>query len=428
MSLTIRILLGLVLGILGGAALAAFASPEVLAAAIRIAEPVGGLWLDALRMTIVPLVFSLIVTGIASAAGMASGGGVVLRALLLFAVLLVAGAAFSAVVTPILLAAWPVPAEAAAALRASAPAVAASIPPTPPLGEMLRSFVPNNPVKAAADGAIAPLVLFALLFGLAAVRIAPRLHEPLVGLFQAIAATMLELVRWVLLIAPVGVFALALVVGARTGLAAAGVLAHYVLIVSAEGVLLTLALYPVAILAGRVRLQAFVAAMAPTQVVAVSTQSSLATLPAMLVSAERLGVGERVRDLVLPLAVSLFRITSPSMNMAVVIYVAAVHGVHLSLLQLAIGVVVAAVVSLAAVGIASQVTFFTTLGPISMSMGVPMDILPLLLAVETIPDIMRTVGNVTGDVTVTAIAARGSGEPKAGLTGADVELTAEGGG
>ncbi len=168
--------------------------------------------------------------------------------------------------------------------------------------------------------------------------------------------------------------------------------------------------------------------MAPTQVVAVSTQSSLATLPAMLVSAERLGVGERVRDLVLPLAVSLFRITSPSMNMAVVIYVAAVHGVHLSLLQLAIGVVVAAVVSLAAVGIASQVTFFTTLGPISMSMGVPMDILPLLLAVETIPDIMRTVGNVTGDVTVTAIAARGSGEPKAGLTGADVELTAEGGG
>ncbi len=85
------------------------------------------------------------------------------------------------------------------------------------------------------------------------------------------------------------------------------------------------------------------------------------------------------------------------------------NGVHLGPVQLVIGVAIAAIVSLAAVGLPSQITFFTTTGPICLAMGVPVEALPLLLAVETVPDIFRTVGNVTADMGVTRIIDR-SGE------------------
>ncbi|MES2344241.1 MAG: cation:dicarboxylase symporter family transporter [Pseudomonadota bacterium] len=412
MTLTTRVLIGLVAGLAAGAAIAAYApgsAPQIIA----VAEPAGGLWLDALRMTIIPLVFALLVTGVSQAADTARAGGDAARTLGLFAVLLVASAAFSAIATPALLAIWPAPAEAAQALRAAAHAAAGEIPPTPTIEAMLKSFIPTNPVQVAAEGAMAPLVVFALVFGLAATRIAAEHRASLLGFFAAVKDTMMVLVHWVLWAAPFGVFALALVTGARTGLGAVGVLGHYVIVVSIMCLSMAAIAVVLAVAFGRVPFMAFVRAMIPVEAVAISTQSSLASLPAMLDTAERLGVPDKVRGMVLPMAVALFRMTSPAGNMAVVIYVAHVYGVALSPMVLAVGVLVAATVSLAAVGIASAVTFFTTLGPISMAMGVPMELLPLLLAVETLPDISRTIGNVTADVAVTTMAAEWSLEEDA---------------
>jgi proton glutamate symport protein len=405
MSLTTRILAALILGILLGAGLEALA-PAFAVQAAGVAEPIGGVWLDLLRMTIIPLVFSLIVTGVAQAADTAAAGSAAGRTLLLFVVLLFAGAIFSALATPAILALWPAPVEAAQALRASANASA--VPAMPPIAEFLKTFIPANPVKVAAEGAMAPLVVFALLFGLAATRIPPASHQRLTGFFEAVAQTMMVLVHWVLWLAPIGVFALALVVGARTGFGALGVLGHYVVVMSLIGAGIVVLAFLVAVFAGRVAPGRFIKAMTPTLAVALSTQSSLACLPAMLDAGEKLDIPRAVRGLVLPLAVALFRMTSPAVNLAVVIYVAHLYGVALDPLRLATGVAVAAVVSLAAVGIASAATFFTTLVPISLAMGVPLEILPLLLAVETLPDIFRTLGNVTADVAVTTVAARGA--------------------
>jgi proton glutamate symport protein len=103
------------------------------------------------------------------------------------------------------------------------------------------------------------------------------------------------------------------------------------------------------------------------------------------------------------MAVSLFRITSPAANLGVAIYSAHLFGVALQPTALIAGVMVAAVVSLASVGLPGQITFFTTTGPICLVMGVPLELLPILLAVEVIPDIFRTVGNVTADVAVTCL-------------------------
>ena len=147
--------------------------------------------------------------------------------------------------------------------------------------------------------------------------------------------------------------------------------------------------------------------MIPAQTVAIGTQSSLASLPAMIEGARGpLALPPYVVGITLPLAVSLFRITSPAGNLAVAIYIAGLHGIDLSVWQLAAGVLVAAVVSVSAVGIASAVTFFPLMAPICLAMGLPIELIGLLIAVETIPDIFRTIGNVTGDVAVTTGVAR----------------------
>lgn len=414
MSLTLRITLGLVVGLAAGIALkaAGLASETVVATA----QTVGGVWLDLLRMTIIPLVFSLLVTSIASAAGTAAAGGAALRSLVLFGVLLLASSVFAAIVSPLILQAWPVPEAAAEALRAGADA--SRVPPVPPIGEWLKGLIPSNPIGSAAEGALAPLVLFAVLFGLAATRIEPDRARKLTGAFDAIARTMLVIVGWVLWLAPFGVFALALALAAVTGVEALGVLGQYVAVVSIVLILLTLLLYPVAAFGGRRGFARFGREMLPVQTLAFSTQSSLACLPAMVLASGRLGVPERVTGLVIPMAVSLFRITSPAGNMAVAFYVASLYGIELSWPQIVAGVLVAAVVSVGLVGLPSALTFFTALGPIFLTMGIPLDVLPLLLAVESLPDIWRTVGNVTGHVaSATVIDERGRLSPPAGLGG-----------
>jgi Na+/H+-dicarboxylate symporter len=238
---------------------------------------------------------------------------------------------------------------------------------------------------------------------LAVTRIRTDLRSGLVSFFQAVMDTMLVLVQWVLIVAPIGVFALALIVGAKAGFGAAGALGHYILILSGVCISVGLLSYLLALAAG-VPLFAFAKAAAPAQAVAFSTQSSIASLPAMIAGTRQLRASEASIGVVLPLAVSLFRITSPAANLGVAIYCAHVYGVPLNAALLAAGIGVAAVISLASVGLPGQITFFTTTGPICLIMGVPLELLPILLAVETIPDIFRTVGNVTADMAITCLA------------------------
>ena len=402
MTLTQRILAALVAGLALGLVLAG----QTAAAAVvtPIAELVGKAWVGGLRITIIPLVFALIVTGIASAADAARAGGVAGRALLFIAIGLAASALVAGLVVTGLLHLMPVGRGALGSLG-----IVEAMPPqaTAITGEWLLSFIPVNPFKSAVEGEMVPLVAFALLFGFAATRIEPGRCAGLVGWFQSVTDTLMVIVQWVLWLAPVGVFALATVAGARAGVAAAGALAHYVAIVVIACLVVTLLVYPVVRVVGGLSVVRFARAVAPAQAIAFSTQSSIASLPAMIAAtAGPLGVREPVRNMVLPMAVSIFRITSAAANFAVALYLAALHGVPVGPGLFVIGMLVATVVSLAAVGLPSQVSFFTSIGPVCLAMGVPVELLPLLLAVETIPDIFRTVGNVTADVALTAIVDR----------------------
>ena len=261
---TVRILLALAAGLTVGAAMAGHPAIEKI---IAVADPVGGLWLDALRMTIVPLVFSLLVVGVSAAAGTAAAGGTAARALGLFGVLLTASALFSALAVSGVLAAWPAPQAAVAGLREAAGHSSQKVPDFPTMGAWLRTFIPTNPIEAAAETNMAPLVVFALLFGLALTRIRAELRRSLTDVFQALMDTMLVLVQWVLLVAPIGVFALALIVGAKAGFGAAGALGHYILILSGVCIAVGLLSYLLALAAG-VPLAAFARAAAPATLVA----------------------------------------------------------------------------------------------------------------------------------------------------------------
>ena len=301
------------------------------------------------------------------------------------------------------------PAEAAAALNAALGAAKPDVGAAPGLADFLKTVVPTNPIAAAAGDAMLPLILFTTLFAVAVTRLEATSRDRITGLFGAIEQAMLEIVNWVLWIAPLGVFALAFVVGMKAGTAAIGALAHYIAIVSCGGLAAWALAYPVAVFGGRVRLRDFVRAAAPAQAVALSTQSSLASLPAMLRGCQQLGVPTEVAGVPLPIAVAIFRVTSPAMNLAVALYVAHWMGMELSASAIAAGAVVAAVTTLGSISLPGQVSFLTSVTPIALAMGVPLGPLALLVAVEMIPDLVRTVGNVTMDVAATTALGRRHG-------------------
>lgn len=406
MSQAWRILLALVLGIGFGIA-GAEISPEGALDLTLVTQPIGSAWLHALQMVIVPLIVGLLVTGVGAAADAARAGRIAGRSMLYFVAILWCTTCLSAIVTPILLNVWQLPPEWSAALRQSLTG-AKPLGEVPSLGQFFDTIVPTNVVNAAAGDAFLPLTIFALAFAFAITRLEPASRERLTGLFQALVEAMLVIINWVLALAPIGIFALAYGVGARTGAAAFGALVHYILTVSSIGFLVLLSGYVVAVVFGRVRLGAFARAVAPAQAVAVSTQSSLASLPAMLEASERLGAAPASAGITLPIAVAVFRATSPAMNLAVALYVAHWLGIPIGAGQLAAGVATAAITTMGSVSLPGTISFFASVAPVSVAMGVPIEALGLLVAVETIPDLFRTVGNVTMDTAVTVAVARKS--------------------
>ncbi len=386
-------------GLVGGLLVGMFLSGTTfIDNVVEWTRPVGTLWLRALQMTIIPLVAALLVLGIVQLASAAKAGAAARRMLLLVFGVLVAGGAITAALLPWLLTMVPVP-ESASAFLAETPQEAQQVP---ELSDFLASLVAPNIVAAAAETAMLPLTIFFALFAVAITRLPEKQSETLLNFFHALANAMLQIIGWVLWLAPVGVFALALGVAARAGGGAFAALGHYILVVSAMGGFVLIGAYILAWVLGGVSPWRFAKAVLPAQAVAVSTQSSLASLPAMLDSSGRLGLRQSTSEFVLPLAVAIFRATSPAMNLAVAIYVAHLAGVEISPTLLAAGIGVAIIISIGSVSLPGSISFVVSIGPIAIAMGVPVEPLALLVAVEMLPDIMRTLGNVTMNVAVTS--------------------------
>ncbi|WP_284348050.1 dicarboxylate/amino acid:cation symporter [Roseisolibacter agri] len=407
-SPTVLALVALAAGLALGAAAAATDAP-LLRTLVRVVEPLGALWVSAIRMTLVPLVVALLVTSVAGVADVRAVGRLGAKAVGWFLALLVGAALLAALAAPPLMELYAIDPAAAASLRASAADAAAgstgAAPQLPTLRGFVVGLVPTNPVAAAADAAMLPLIVFVVLFAAAVTRLPAAGRDPVVRFFTAVREAMLVLVGWVLRVTPIGVFALAADMGAQLGVGAAGAVGWYVLVLCGLVTVTALACYPVAALFGRIPIARFARAAAPAQMVAVSTRSSLASLPALVDGARRhLGDRPAITGFVLPLAVSTFKLNTPIADLVGPLFLAHLYGVELSAAQIATMTIVCIAMSFSNPGIPSGGLFVVT-APVMLSAGLPLDGIGLLIAADAIPDVFNTVVNVTGDMTVATVLA-----------------------
>jgi proton glutamate symport protein len=404
MTITTRVLVALVLGLAAGFAVLAHPTP-VLLKLVSVIEPIGDLWVNGIRMAVVPLVVSLLITGVNSCSNMRAMRGIGWRALASFLGMLVFCAMAGLLIVPPLFRWFHMDSATIASLRGNVVGGVPNLTNIPSFSEWVVSIVPTNPIKAASDGTMLPLVVFALAFGMALLKVTANRRDAVLTFFHGVGDAMLAIVRVVIDLAPIGVFALMLPVASRSGVAAAGALGYYVAVSAVAQVLLILLLYPVAALVGHVPLLRFARAAFPAQAVALSSCSSLASLPALIDSSERrLRLPPSVTGTVLPLAVSTFKVGTPAIWLVAAIFLGHLYGVRLAPTQLLAIAVTGILTSFSGPGVPHG--WLLVISPLVVTMGIPAEGIGLLIAVDTIPDMFLTTLNVTGDMVAAAVVSR----------------------
>ena len=402
MDNSIRILIGLGLGLFAGI-LHSINNGQILPALPVLIEPIGTLWVNAIRMTVIPLVASLLITSIAGNKQgdlVAKLGGKTIGLLVL---MIMAVCLYTITLSPFFLSFLQIDPVAAAALRESTGAVA-SIPELPPFRDWLIKLIPTNPLKAASDSDMLPLLVFTSLFSLALLKIKAEEIKVMISFFVVLKKAMFVLIEWIMLIAPIGVFALVFPLAAKMGLSAATILGGFILITCGLITLLTILLYPLATFFGNLSFSEFVRSAAPAQLIGFSTRSSVAALPATFAATNNLKIHSEVSGLVLPIAVSLFRFASPLARTTGTYFIAILYGIDLSPLDLLVIVSVIGVLSFYSPGIPSSGLFI--MAPIYHSLGLPVAGIGILIAVDLIVDMFLSASNVTANITVAALLTR----------------------
>jgi proton glutamate symport protein len=402
-----RVVIGLIAGLILGSAHGANNG----AVALRVADflqPIGDLWVNAIRMTIVPLVVALLFVSVAGRETQEGLGRLTITTGATFVALLFFACVVALLIVPPLVNDMKLSSAAAAALRSTAQVGADSTvmraARLPGFASWVTGLVPANVVKSAADGAMLPLIVFTLLFALASRRIDAVLRASLVDFFTAVAGATTTIVDWIIAVAPIGVFALVTAAASRAGAAVASATAYYILAICAAHILLALVTYPIASMVGGVPLGWFTRAVLPAQAVALSSSSSLASLPALVEGSRALGQPVEVSGFSLPLAVSTFKLVTPVTWLMSVLFLAKLYGVTLTT-GASITIVLSAVaLSFATPGVPQGAQL--VLAPILVTYGIPPAGIALLIAADTIPDLFATMANVTGDFVAGAVIAR----------------------
>ena len=401
------VLVALIVALVAGAAIAASGNPTLLHVADWF-TPIGGIWINAIRMTIIPLVVSLLITGVASATNLKAIGRIGGRTLLVFGGML---AGLALIVLPL----------ATLALGLLPPSLA-NRPPLPPgaaeaagqlgsgggaanLQAWFVSLIPSNPIAAAANGQMVSLILFTLLLALAITQTPAASRERLVGFFQALCDAMLVLVRWVIAVAPIGVFALMLPLAAHGGSALAGAVGfwHYRLFAGADRRV-----------ASAVPLRGDPRPDADARVCARDAACSAHCLQLELIDRVAPGNGRRggggtrypnrVVGFTLPVAGRCSVCVAALVLPVGAIFVSWFYGIPLHFKDLVTIELAAVFLAFAAPGVPRGA--FLMLTPLFLAIGLPAEGIGILMALDTIPDLFSTVMNVTGDMAATVLVAR----------------------
>ena len=408
-SLTIASLGALAAGVIAGMLLPS-TDDGAVGSLTSLVEALGAIWVRCFQMVILPLVVSLLVVAILGSRarlGVARMGG---TALAIFVSIYVALAVLSLLLFPPLIRASGV-ARGAMAMLAVDPPAATVVGPSESrsLMDQLLEIIPTNPIAAAAEGNILQIVVFTILFAVAAGRLAPEKREALVAFFAPVADAMLVIISWLLRVSPVAVFALALGASRQLGLDAARALITFAIITSIVMVTAILGLTVVAGILGKVGTARFIRAAWPGQLVALTTRSSLASVPALVEEARsRLGFPDRVIGFGIPFAASTFKPNRLVSSPGKLLFLSWVYNIPIEPLGYAIFVGYVMLLAATTVGIPNQHARHVTL-PAYLALGIPVEGVVLIASVDLIWDYTATALNTTGYLATTALLPRETG-------------------
>ncbi len=397
MKLHVAITVGLLAGLAFGLLAAATGSPALRHVALG-AEPLGTAFVNLLKMVVIPLVGSTLFVGVAGIGDLRRIGSIGGRTLGFFALTTLASVLIGMGTMWLLL---PLAdQEAARTLAGTGAAAGAALP---GMVDFLVGLVPSNPFRAAAEGALLPLIVFTALFAAAASSLPERQRAPLIAAGEAITAALVKLVHWVLWAAPVGVFALAAPITATSGVAILQSLAVFILAVAVGLAVFATALYlPAARVLGRQRPGRFLQAAAGSLLIGATTTSQPATIPAMLQATDDLGIPRTISSMAIPLGASLNHAGSALFQGAALVFLAWLYGTPLPPAGIAGAVIAVCLVSFTVTGVPSASV--VSLAPALSHAGVPLDGLGVLLGVDRIPDMLRTAVNVMGTIAGSVVA------------------------
>jgi Na+/H+-dicarboxylate symporter len=396
MQLTTKILIGLALGIVVG--LLMQGSPQMAETYIK---PIGTLFLNMIKMIIVPLVFSSLVVGASSIGDPKSlgriGGKTLAYYLVTTAVAVSIGLLLSTLLKPGVGLSIPIDATAEAA---EAPSIIST----------LVNIVPANPLQGLVSGNILQVIAFALFLGVASTGLPEDKARPFTAFFESLAEIMYKLTALIMLLAPFGVFALIVPVVANYGLDVLMPLSMVILAVYLGCIIHAVITYSTAVkLFAKISPLTFFKGVAPAAVTAFSTTSSAGTLPVTIRSTrENLGVSEKISSFVLPLGATINMDGTALYQGVCALFLAQVYGIDLTMGQMMTIILTATLGSIGTAGVPGAGFIMLTL--VLQSVGLPLEGLALIAGIDRILDMARTSVNVVGDASCAVVVAASEDE------------------
>lgn len=403
-KLTRQILIALVLGLVFGSILNY--SIDVLPTGVQDllkTQLLGGLiaaggkmFVSALQMLVVPVVFVSLVIGVSSFKDISQLGRLGLKTFFLYM------ATTAVAITLAILLALLIRPGSGFELTSQSQFAA---PEAPSFWQVLADIVPTNPIKAMANGDMLPLIFFSIVFGIAINMSQPK-AKPLLDLFQSLESIVMTLVILVMRLAPIGVFCLVAKVFADKGIAAISSLALYFFVVLAALAAHFLITYPALLkLVGGLDPRKFFKKFRTPIVFAFSTSSSNATIPVTMDTVENeLGVDNNVASFTVPLGATINMDGTAIMQGAATIFIAQAYGIDLSLGNIITVVATAVLASVGTAGVPG--VGLVMLAMVLKSVGLPVEGISLIIGVDRLLDMARTSVNVTGDAVITCVVAQ----------------------
>jgi Na+/H+-dicarboxylate symporter len=416
MQLYTKILIGLVGGILVGAG-SNLLGLEPVISFLAALEPIGAAFIRALTMIVIPLVVASLVVGAASLGDIRKLGRIGGKTLVYYVVTTVMAVVLGLVLSNLIQPGSGVDPATRDSLSARFQGQAAGdirmAAEAPSVKDVLLNIIPRNPVESAATFDILPLIFFAVIFGAALSVLPEAKKDPVIKVFDGINEASMVIIGWIMITAPYAVFALIASITAQFGLDLLQSLMVYGLVVVAglaiHG-LITIGL--IVRFVGKLKPLVFFKRISAVPVFAFSTSSSNATLPVTMATAEnQLGVSKEVSSFVLPLGATINMDGTALFQAVAVMFIAQIYGFHMDLNGQLMIVLTATLASIGTAGIpgAGVIMLIAILQTVGLGDRVESGI-ALILGIDRILDMLRTVVNIVGDLSCAAFIARSEGE------------------